>query len=129
MNYVGNAFSLNMLSGDSVIKVSESSPDCVPVDAVSCIGHESTAKVVSQLLGREVPMNRVAVSLEAGDNIYVVTLSTSDGKPYRAPEGVILGQDDLAGLCLQIKRVHVYPARGLGYNDPCPVCGLSWENQ
>ena len=105
--FIGNAFSLNMLSGDSMLSVSDSSPDGVPADAVSCIGHESTAKVVSQLLGREITMQRTAVSLEGGDRIYVVTLLTSDGKPYRAPEGVILGQDDLAALRLQIKRVVV----------------------
>ncbi len=106
--FIGNAFSINMLSGDSELIVTSSSPDRVPEDAVSCIGHESTAQVVSQLLGRTVPMNRVAVSLDKGDEIFVVALFTADGKPYRAPEGVILGQDDLSGLRLEIKRVRVH---------------------
>jgi hypothetical protein len=105
--YIGNAFSLNMVSGDTMFKVKDVSPDSVPADAVSCIGHESTAKVVSQLLDREIPMSRNAVSLEQGDCIYVVTLYTQDGKPYRAPEGVILGADGLAQLRVLIKRVTV----------------------
>ena len=96
-----------MVSGDTVVKISESSPDRVPEDATSCIGHESTAKAVSALLGREVPTSRVAVSLEPGDVIYVVTLFTADGKPYRAPEGVVLGQDELQALRLVIRRVQV----------------------
>lgn len=105
--YIGNAFSLNMVSGDTVFKATESSPDCVPMDVISCIGHESTAKVVSQLLGREIPMSRKAVSLEPGDDIYVVTLFELSGKPYRAPEGSVLGQEELSGLRLAIRKVHV----------------------
>ena len=106
-NYLSSAFSLNMVSGDTVLRVSESSPDRVPEGAISCIGHESTAKVVSKMLDREVIAQRVAVSLEVGDAIYVVTLFNIDGSPYRAQEGVILGQDELQGLRLAIRRVVV----------------------
>ena len=105
--FLSNAFSLNMLSGDGMLNVTESSPDGVPKDAISCIGHESTAVVAGALLGQDVAVNRVAVSLARGDVIYVITLFDSLGKPYRAPEGVTLGQDELLALRLVIRRVEV----------------------
>jgi len=126
--YIGNAFSINMLAGDSTLMVSDSSPDRIPVDAISCIGHQSTATVVSELLGRDVPMRRIAVSLDKGDELYAITLFTSDGKPYRAPEGVVLGADDLAALRLRIKRVRVVDDTDMSYNAQCEVCGRRWDN-
>lgn len=106
--YIGNAFSLNMVSGDAMLQVSEVSPAQVPPDAESCIGHESTAKVVSSLFDREVPMRRVPVSLKPGDRIYVVTLFQKDGKtPFRCEEGQVLGEVELRELVLAIRCVIV----------------------
>jgi len=36
-------------------------------DIVSAIGHEATAKILSEILGIEVKTNRIAVSMERGD--------------------------------------------------------------
>lgn len=81
--YLGNAFALQMLNVfPADIHVEEVKATEVPADAVSVIGHADTAAVVSNLLGREVIPNRVAISLEAGDELYVAQLFGG-----RLPEG------------------------------------------
>lgn len=73
MTYLGNSFSLNMISIDSfaLFRARKVEPYDVPVDAISVIGHADTAKVVSGILGREIPANRVNVTLNEGDALYV----------------------------------------------------------
>ena len=85
-NILTNAFSINMFGGEItpptieecsgswpglMISVKEISPQDVPADAVSIIGHPDTARIVGGILGREVPANRVTYSVEKGDVIYV----------------------------------------------------------
>ena len=50
----------------------------------SAVGHESTASVISTLLGAPVPVNRQAVSQQVGDVALVFKLNG------RAPEGTIM---------------------------------------
>jgi len=50
----------------------------------SAVGHESTAAVISTLLGVEVRMNRIQYQQQAGDTALVFKLKG------RAPEGTIL---------------------------------------
>lgn len=90
-----------------MLKVSESSPNDVPADATSAIGHAETATVLSELLNREVRANRVALSLEKGDSAFVATLFTQEGRPFRPPEGVVLTADELRQLRVAIRRVDV----------------------
>jgi hypothetical protein len=74
MKYMVNSFSLNMISEkvkNPVILTREVASADVPDDVVSAIGHVDTAVVVSGLLGRAVPANRITVSLDEGDEIYV----------------------------------------------------------
>ena len=52
------------------------------MDIVSCIGHTDTANVLSDILGMEIPVNRMSVTLNDGDVLYVAQLI--DG---RLPEG------------------------------------------
>jgi hypothetical protein len=58
---------------------------------VSAIGHESTATLLSQLLGINVPMNRIAISAAPGDVLvhFVLSLRT------RLPEGRVLSEEEL----------------------------------
>lgn len=71
--YLGNSFSLNMLAYDefTLIRARNITPAEVPADAVSVIGHADTARVVSGILGREIPANRANVTLESDDILYV----------------------------------------------------------
>lgn len=50
----------------------------------SSIGHESAARFLSQLLGLEIPVNRVAITMQAGDRALVLRILT------RLPEGAVL---------------------------------------
>jgi len=80
MIYVGNAFSLGMVPRELLPFVSMSACTTAPklqVGAfVSCVGHADTAAVLG------VPMNRINVTLQPGDVLYVAQLMGG-----RLPEG------------------------------------------
>ena len=69
-----NAFSLQMISGNCTIKVTE--VDSLPNGLTSAVGHKDTANVLG------VEMNRVNVKLNVGDTAYVAQLTGG-----RLPEG------------------------------------------
>ena len=69
-----NAFSLQMLQGDAIVKFTE--VEKLPEGLTSAIGHADTARVLG------VPMNRVNVTLQKGDVAYVAQLQGG-----RLPEG------------------------------------------
>ena len=80
-----NAFSLNMLDGDADIAVREVSRTVAAILAANCssaVGHADTAAVFSNVLGVEIPCNRVTVALKEGD----VALVGQYSGP-RLPEG------------------------------------------
>lgn len=104
--FLTNAFSLNMVAGDAMLKVSEVSPCDLP-EFISAIGHESTAEIVELMINRPVEANRIAISLEKGDKAYVVTLFTNEGQPYRCPEGHLLSASELQSLQIVIRCVEV----------------------
>lgn len=57
---------------------------------ISAIGHDSTAQIISSVLGTEVPMNRVNASFEeVGDKALCFKLNS------RPKEGAILSFEDL----------------------------------
>jgi len=59
---------------------------------VSAIGHEATAKLLTQLLGLEVKNNRIQVTMATGDVAIVFRLKT------RLAEGQILSLEEIAKL-------------------------------
>ena len=61
----------------------------------SAIGHEATAAMLSQLLGMQVPVNRISIKVEYGDDIIVFQLL------QRLPEGKILTVEELQQLIQQ----------------------------
>lgn len=58
----------------------------------SSIGHESTAKIMTDILGFPIEVNRINASLEVGDSALVFKLN---GRP---PEGKILTLDDIEDI-------------------------------
>ena len=83
--YLLNAFSLNMLAGNADVHVREVSLDTARNLAKVCgsaVGHADTAAVFADVLGIDVPCNRVSVSLKEGD----VALVGQYSGP-RLPEG------------------------------------------
>lgn len=75
--YVGNAFSLGMVPRELLGQVRLTPCEAPSTDGmVSCVGHADTAAVLG------VPMNRISVTLQAGDVLYVAQL-----RGGRLPEG------------------------------------------
>lgn len=100
LTYVGNAFSLQMLTTpDALISVMPAEWADIPEGAISCIGHADTAAVASQLAGREIPCQRISVLLNPGDEIFVVQVVGG-----RLPEGCTTLPE---GVKMELKKVLV----------------------
>lgn len=56
---------------------------------LSAIGHESTATLLSRILGRNVSVNRIPVALSPGDRALVFQLDR------RLPEGRVLNESEI----------------------------------
>lgn len=82
--YLSNAFSLGMLdlSEQKSLNIRPVMPEQIPQEAVSVIGHPDTAKILSGILGFDVPFNRAGIKLNEGDVLYVAQY-----KGPRLPEG------------------------------------------
>jgi hypothetical protein len=59
------------------------------MEMVSAIGHESTARLLSKMLGFEVKPQRISVTADGGDIIVAFTLG------FRLPEGKLLSDAEL----------------------------------
>ena len=119
MNYLTNAFSLQMLPNvDMLASIVQIDPSEVPADVVSAIGHPDTAVVVSNILRREIPVNRVSISLQPGDVLYVAQLVGG-----RLPEGATTLPE---GFSLRFIMVKVAPMSYPGHECPpyCPMAGI-----
>ena len=119
---IANALSLNMVPVESMtlIRARHISYADVPKDAVSAIGHPDTARVVSGILGFEVPANRVNVELEEGDVLYVAQY-----KGPRLEEGATKLPE---GATLEFFEVTIAKegCKSCGSND-CDFCQMrSW---
>lgn len=89
--YLGNAFSGQMISGDALIRKTRVTPEEVSqAEWESCIGHPDTAVVVGGILGREVACQRVSISLNPGDVLYVAQVMGG-----RLPEGCTQLPDEM----------------------------------
>lgn len=97
--YLGNAFSLQMVADNAIIAKVEVSPEEIPTEAVSIIGHADTAAVVGSILGRDVPCNRASVMLSDEDVLYVAQVVGG-----RLPEGATTIPD---GMELKFYRITV----------------------
>jgi hypothetical protein len=61
-------------------------------DFISAVGHEATAKVLSQILNLDIHLNRIAIKMELHDSAIHFVLRT------RLPEGVVLSEEELKQL-------------------------------
>jgi len=75
-------------------------------ELISAIGHESTAKILSKLLDKEVNVNRIAVTVEEDDYIFAFTLE------FRLPVGKELTEEELEAIIKEKKFsftiMHIY---------------------
>lgn len=80
-----NAFSLNMLTNPNgaTVRIDAIDPGTVAgLNLLSCVGHQDTANVLSDILGVPVPMNRATAKVNPGDKMVVAQLHGT-----RLPEG------------------------------------------
>lgn len=94
MRYLAVTFSPMMLRPDVKAEVSSlASLEGIPVDCVSAVGHEVTAKIVSAMLGREVPFARVNLTLQAGDEVFCLIpgLRGTESREYSREEVLAAG--------------------------------------
>jgi hypothetical protein len=68
---------------------------------ISAIGHDSTAKFLSQLLGIEIPANRIQVNLKEDDLLIVAQLLE------RLPEGKILTLEEIQKFPIKFFQVKI----------------------
>ncbi len=66
----------------------------------SAVGHESTAAIISDLIGQNVPANRITVEPVPGDVFYCFRLLS------RPPEGAILDRATLERIGFEWARMH-----------------------
>jgi hypothetical protein len=95
--FLGNAFSLSMLPPEgATVKASpltvEEAKALLAGGYISAVGHESTAAIISLLVGVEVPTNRIAIRLSRGDRLIVFQIG------IRLAEGQVLSQEEVANL-------------------------------
>jgi hypothetical protein len=99
--YLGNAFSLGMLSDTPCgLSIDPVTPADVPADAVSVVGHADTAVLLTGVLGRDVPMNRVSTTLHDGDVLYVAQYAGP-----RLPEGATSLPEGASFRWLRVTKV------------------------
>lgn len=80
---LSNAFSIQMLTSfPANVSISQVKAEDVPTDVESCIGHADTANVLTNMLGFDVPCNRVSVTINADTELYVAQVVGG-----RLPEG------------------------------------------
>jgi len=108
--YVSNAISINMLGADCAIWRIQKLKDAeeakhiintVNCPIISCVGHEGTAEIFSQILGISVPANRISVKLQDGDAVLVGALG------QRLAEGKILSAEEIKSIPINWYLVQV----------------------
>jgi hypothetical protein len=104
MLYLGNAFSISMLSSildsekETNIKVKEVDLETAKEiirnanEFTSAVGHPSTADVMTQMLGTEVKPNRIQLQLKHGDQLLILQILV------RLEEGRVLNADEILAL-------------------------------
>lgn len=68
-------------------------------ELLSAVGHESTAQIMTELLGVNVPVNRIQFAQEEGQTALVFKLKS------RPPEGVILNREEIEKIGYEFKTM------------------------
>lgn len=93
---IANAFSLGMLAGaeTAALAIQKLKPYLVRAKLLaygveSAIGHDATARMLTEVLATPIPMDRRQVTLEPGQSMIVAQLGA------RLPESAVLSRDEL----------------------------------
>jgi acyl-CoA hydrolase len=109
--YLVNAFSLGMLTTKKVTLYVEEVDEDTAVNVIttmkskgeltSAVGHESTAKILSEICGVEIECNRIPIKLQPKDAVIIFQLLD------RLPEGKILTIEEIRALKYKFYLVKV----------------------
>jgi hypothetical protein len=77
--------------------------DVIKDGFISAVGHESTAKILSQILGANVPYERRTVFMRPGDTGIHIFLKS------RIPEGKVLTEEEIKNLPFWLVQSLVLP--------------------
>lgn len=101
-------FNTNIIPGEAVVRVREITPsEAAKLAAngfVSAIGHESTAAAFGEIIGQDVPVNRIQAAPVDGDTAVSLKLNG------RLPEGQILDRAQLDEIGYTLYRIDFYDA-------------------
>lgn len=124
MKILSNAFSFNMINTKqlTMIRCIPIAPEEVPNDVESAIGHPDTARVVSGILGFDIPCERKTVTLAEDDILYVAQY-----KGPRLDEGATVLPEGATLEFLEI-TLRKEGCSGCGaFSNECGHCGMkSW---
>jgi len=116
MLYILNTATLPLKEGEEYlitarqISIEESKEMLEKEQFVSAVGHEATAKLLTNVLGVEVPYNRIQITLQPGDKVIAFLLKK------RLEEGkVIKTVEELEQIGYTLWLFHVY-----NRDDPTP---------
>lgn len=117
MNYLANAFSLQMIETFPAVPIIETvTSDEIPTDVISCIGHADTANILSNILKRIVPYNRQNVTIKKGDILYVAQIMGG-----RLPEGTTTLPE---GMEIRFNKIRIMYKDQLCIRNDGTVCEM-----
>lgn len=107
-------FNTNIIPSEAVVRVQEISPEKAAELAAngftSAIGHESTAQAFGEIIGQDVPVNRIQAAPQHGDTAISLKLNG------RLPEGQILDRTQLDEIGYTLYQISFYNAADYGIN-------------
>ena len=101
MRYLTNTFSPLMMGENVSAVVRPAEITDVPADCQSAVSHKVTAGVLSALLGRDIPFNRVNLTLKSGDTVFCVI------PDFRASEAREFTRAEVEGAGYRVFRVDI----------------------
>lgn len=108
-------FNTNIIPGEAVVRVekitAEKAAEIAANGFTSAIGHESTAQAFSEIIGAEVPVNRIFAEPQGGDKVISLKLKG------RLPEGEILDRETLDQIGWELFLISFYDAIQYGIAD------------
>ena len=106
MKYLVNAFTPAMIAGvertGAIVEFCPVQAEEVP-DCESAVGHEGTAQLLSQILGRPIEVCRKTLQLKEGDTIYLFQLLGP-----RPSEGKVYSKEELSTLPYCFLKVRIF---------------------
>jgi hypothetical protein len=111
--YLANAFSPSMLALlplDVEFSPVNEHEFCKAVNGnpVNAVGHQSTVDLINQLCGSSLKANRINITVDIGDEIYIIVLTT------RLEEGKVLSKEEIMKMYQEGKvkfiKVKIYGA-------------------